>query len=1562
MNKKANIALSILLTFVILVGMLPISAFAEGTDSSTTTYTVTIIGVEPTHATVSGAGTYAHGETATVHFEFNNGRIGTFNGWYVNGGEPTGGMEYSFTVTENVTLRPKYMVTNDPVGVLLPGDGKDGKDGKGTGLPTHGEGGNQPQASVYTVGVSYDATQGSVSGAGDYEDGNTATVEATANVGYAFVRWTENGSTVSTDNPYEFTVEGDRDLVAVFVPTYPVSVTVSPTNGGTVTINGGESEFAEGETVTLSINAASGYTFKQVSMNGTTLQSAPNLFGGGYTASFAMPAEAVTVTAEFERTYLVTLVGGGPGSGGRYTEGASVTITAPGETGKRFKAWTGTEGLTFTSGSASTAAVTFTMPARDVTLTATYEDITVEYPVTLVKEPSTGGGSVVAYLYWGVPKDSFAENETVNLNILPHTGAALHKLTVDGEDKTAEALARETYDSNNEFNGYKYSFTMPARAVTVKAEFWTAAPPQITTTSLPPGTENTAYEEKLEALNNVDFWTVVSGTLPDGLSLGNDGRIIGTPVKTGTFNFSVTAKNFYGTSAAKALSITINAASVTTHTVTYVVENGSWSNGERENRTEKVTHDGTPSNIPTDMKADDGYEGGSWDTDPFAARITSDTQFTYTFVEKPYYRINAVVETGNNPMGSVSGGGDYQKDKQATVTATPADGYKFVKWMEGENLVSTDASYSFTVTAARNLEAFFEKLPVKTFAVTVTNDGNGSVTASPPSGSAGAEVTLTATPNTGYQFLKWEIVDAGGGAFVSGTTSSSAIFKLGSANAVVKAVFEPITYTVRYTIKNGTWQDLTNNVRTESVRYKETPSLIPTGMKPDAGYEGGSWDSDPYTAQITTNTQFTYTFTAKPTYTASGTVTVQARKTLIGRPLDDGQFTFDLVNAAGEAVASATTGDGRNKNTISFPALTFTQDDLMDSAGTMLTSKDFAYTIVERDDGAPGYTYADPLPLTITVSDKGDGTLDTKISFEDGKDYLTNYYNASGQVVLKATKKLAGRSLENEQFRFEVWIGNRTVATGTNDADGNVIFTPITYNQGSARSVFFYTIREVKPDPVPAGYTYDEHVERVTVAVTDNGDGTLTATPTYDDDGAVFENTYTDYDVTVVNGTADKAKAVENETVTITAEAPAEGKYFQGWESMDGVRFADATARETTFVMPATAVTVTAVYEDILIKDIPDQVYTGVEIEPELTVELKGMNKTLTEGTDYEVAYDENVNVGDAKVTITGKGNFMGSVTGTFRIKPAQVTITVNNVSKEYGEADPAFTGTVTGLVDSGDLGTVTYNRTNSDEAVGKYTGVLDADYTPNSNYEVTVEKGDFTITALPTYIVTVNNGNADRATAAVGETITLTAEAPPTGKQFDKWVVNAGGISLADENASTTTFIMPAANVEVTATYKDSPVTPPTTITYTVAGGADSTWTKGSSATVTITVKRSEADDTCFGHFTGVEIDGKALVSGTDYTAVSGSTVITLKASALQKLSAGSHTVTVKFDDGKASTGLTVKAASGTGTSDPGKTSPKTGDESNLAMWFSMMIASLIAMVLVPLGLRKKKPQGSGR
>ena len=117
------------------------------------------------------------------------------------------------------------------------------------------------------------------------------------------------------------------------------------------------------------------------------------------------------------------------------------------------------------------------------------------------------------------------------------------------------------------------------------------------------------------------------------------------------------------------------------------------------------------------------------------------------------------------------------------------------------------------------------------------------------------------------------------------------------------------------------------------------------------------------------------------------------------------------------------------------------------------------------------------------------------------------------------------------------------------------------------------------------------------------------------------------------------------------------------------------------------------------------------------------------------------------------------------------------------------------------------------------------------------------------------------------------------------------------------------------------------------------------SGAAVTITVKRSEADETCLSHFTALQIDGKTWTKDTDYTAVSGSTVLTLQAKALGTLGVGRHTVTILFDDGKAATELTVKDPNG---------SPITGDDGP-GLWGTTLVLSGAALASLVLFLKKR-------
>ena len=115
-------------------------------------------------------------------------------------------------------------------------------------------------------------------------------------------------------------------------------------------------------------------------------------------------------------------------------------------------------------------------------------------------------------------------------------------------------------------------------------------------------------------------------------------------------------------------------------------------------------------------------------------------------------------------------------------------------------------------------------------------------------------------------------------------------------------------------------------------------------------------------------------------------------------------------------------------------------------------------------------------------------------------------------------------------------------------------------------------------------------------------------------------------------------------------------------------------------------------------------------------------NVSDTKANNNTFTYTRNDNTQADNYNIT-------TVEGTLTITPKKVTIKVNDAEKLFGENDPTFTGTVPGLVNANDLGTITYNRTNADvEAVGTYPDVLDATYANNTNYDVTVNKGNFEI------------------------------------------------------------------------------------------------------------------------------------------------------------------------------------------------------------------------------------------
>ena len=149
----------------------------------------------------------------------------------------------------------------------------------------------------------------------------------------------------------------------------------------------------------------------------------------------------------------------------------------------------------------------------------------------------------------------------------------------------------------------------------------------------------------------------------------------------------------------------------------------------------------------------------------------------------------------------------------------------------------------------------------------------------------------------------------------------------------------------------------------------------------------------------------------------------------------------------------------------------------------------------------------------------------------------------------------------------------------------------------------------------------------------------------------------------------------------------------------------------------------------------------------------------------------------------------------------------------------------------------------------------------------------------------------------------------------------------------------------------------------YKIIEGANGTWTQNRDGTL---VFRANGD---FDKFTGIKIDG-TLIDVKNYTAKSGSTVITLKTDYLKTLSVGTHKLTVVYTDGECSTNFEVKQAaseqtkpterdkSDTTTPTGGKdtTSPQTGDNSNMLLWVALLFVSGAGVLGTTVYSKKKR------
>ena len=217
-------------------------------------------------------------------------------------------------------------------------------------------------AMPYTVSLSSSpAVGGTTNGGGAFDSGSSVTVTASPNTGYTFSNWTENGIIVSTNSSYQFTINGNRNLIANFMVAsaqYSITLSSNPLVGGTTS---GGGAFNSGSSVTVTAAPNAGYTFSNWTENGIIVSTNAN-YQFTIVQDRTLIANFITASAQYSITLSSNpLVGGTTSGGGSFNSGTLVTVTATPNAGYTFTSWT--EGITIAS---SNANYTFTITGNKI--------------------------------------------------------------------------------------------------------------------------------------------------------------------------------------------------------------------------------------------------------------------------------------------------------------------------------------------------------------------------------------------------------------------------------------------------------------------------------------------------------------------------------------------------------------------------------------------------------------------------------------------------------------------------------------------------------------------------------------------------------------------------------------------------------------------------------------------------------------------------------------------------------------------------------------------------------------------------------------------------------------------------------------------------------------------------------------------------------------------------------------------------------------------------------------------------------------------------------------------
>lgn len=559
---------------------------------------------------------------------------------------------------------------------------------------------------------------------------------------------------------------------------------------------------------------------------------------------------------------------------------------------------------------------------------------------------------------------------------------------------------------------------------------------------------------------------------------------------------------------------------------------------------------------------------------------------SFTFEIKPESN-TAGIDTANMPMPNADADGDGSNNT-VTVNAPTETDDKTAIFSFGSITFDTPGTYVYKVTEVKgdNAGITYSK-NVATITIAVTDNHQGALVAtvsiannvftntyaSELDYAAGGglkiaktfenatmrDFSFTVTPKDQPSADKLGIDMAGEtfttkpGETVGDDNASHAEVAVLDAAAEAKFTQADADDTYTYTVKETAGSD--TGVTYDDTEYTVTITTaddgkggikVTTTVTDGANYnESYVYDNDDATENQTAVVPFTNTYKAEGQLGGNGAASIKATKTLTNRPMVNGEFSFNVTNAADDSNAVVTTGTNAADGTITFNAIDYSIDQMLEDVDNGLATpsvvdgKDtftYTYKVTEDtaslDDGVSAIDTAG-FQITVTVTDNGDGTLGIAVAYPGGGDGLTfrNTYGEgqTGQATLNinGTKTLDVQSGDNapdieDKYTFTLTGSEGAPMPATteahNDAAGNVTFGDITFTmenvfgdtgsqnaatndegdgtdeavstQSATRTKeFTYTVTE--SGNVPGVDNDAEASKTFTVAVTDNGDGSL---------------------------------------------------------------------------------------------------------------------------------------------------------------------------------------------------------------------------------------------------------------------------------------------------------------------------------------------------------------------------------------------------------------------------------------------------------------------------------------